>query len=62
MTFLDCMALGGLHDCARCSLFLGLFTVNLMMNSNLPCIAQTARGVGTSFWRHELWDRMSNSQ
>ena len=26
MTCLDCMALGGLHDCA--SLFLGLFTVN----------------------------------
>ena len=28
---------------------------------NLPCIAQTARGVGTSLWRHELWDRMSNA-
>ena len=60
MTCLDCMALGGLHDCA--SLFLVLFTVNFMMNpKNLPCIVQTARGVGTSFWRHELWDRMSNS-
>ena len=29
---------------------------------NLPCIAQSARGVGTSFWPHELWDRKSNSQ
>ena len=49
------MALGRLHDFA--SLLLGLFTVNLMMNPNLPCVAQTARGVGTSL----LWDRMSNS-
>ena len=39
MTCLDCMALGGLHDCATCSLFLGLFTVNFMMNpkSALHC-------------------------
>ena len=39
MTCLDCMALGGLHDCATCSLFLGLFTVNFMMNpkSALRC-------------------------
>ena len=29
--------------------------------SNLPCIAQTARGVGTSFCRHELWDRLSHN-
>ena len=37
MTCLDCMALGGLHDCA--SLFLVLFTVNFMMNpkSALHC-------------------------
>ena len=56
MTCLDCMALGGLHDCA--SLLLGLFTVNFIMNPNLPCIAQTGRGVGTIL----LWDRMSNSQ
>ena len=37
MTCLDCMALGGLHDCG--SLFLVLFTVNFMMDpkSALHC-------------------------
>ena len=37
MTCLDCMAPGGLHDCA--SLLLGLFTVNFIMNpkSALHC-------------------------
>ena len=62
MTCLDCMALGGLHDCATCSLFLGLFTVNFMMNPKSALHCATARGVGTSFWRHEPWDRLSNSQ
>ena len=42
--------------------FLFYLLWTLWCKPNLPCIAQIARGVGTSFWRHELWDRMSNSQ
>ena len=58
MTCLDCMVLCGLHDCA--SLFLVLFNVNFMMNPKSALYCASCKG--TSFWRHELWDRMSNSQ
>ena len=70
MTCLDCMALGGLHDCATCSLFLGLLTVNFMMNPESALRCASCNGseffliffFELSFWRHERLNRMSNSQ
>ena len=44
MTCLDCMALGGLHDCA--SLFLVLFTVNFMMNPKSALHCANCKGSG----------------
>ena len=61
MTCRDCIALGGLHDCA--SFFLCLFYCELYDESpNLFCITQSTRGMGTSFWCHKLRDCMSNSR
>ena len=44
MTCLDCMAIGGLHDCA--SLFLVLFTVNFMMNPKSALHCANCKGSG----------------
>ena len=42
MTCCDCIALGGLHDCA--SLFLCLFTVNFMMNPQICLVLRKLQG------------------
>ena len=58
MTWLDCIVLMDCMSVLVCFLVYLLWTFKRWI-SNLPCIARTGKGVGTSFRRHDLWNRLS---